>query len=90
MDTGTNLMILPYYILNSLLEKLRYFNCVIGSNSQDILGSGNSFIICFDILNIPDISLQFGDYILKIEGAGGKFISYQNNELIWEYKPING
>ena len=31
-----------------------------------------------------------GDYILKIEGAGGKFISYQNNELIWEYKPIKG
>ena len=31
-----------------------------------------------------------GDYILKIERAGGKFISYQNKELIWEYKPING
>lgn len=31
-----------------------------------------------------------GDYILKIERSGGKFISYHNNELIWEYKPING
>lgn len=25
-------------------------------------------------------------YILNIKQSGGKFISYKNNELIWEYK----
>jgi hypothetical protein len=35
------------------------------------------------------IEKGIGDYILRIESAGGKFISYQNNELILEYKPIN-
>jgi len=64
LDTGTNVILLPYYIILSIEEKLRKFNCVIGSTSKDDFGSESSFIVCFDIYNIPDISLQFGDYIL--------------------------
>ena len=64
LDTGTNVMILPNYIVYLLEEKLRKFNCVIGSTSEDGFGSETSFIVCFDIYNIPDISLQFGDYAL--------------------------
>jgi hypothetical protein len=63
-DTGTNLILLPYYVIYLLEEKLRKFNCVIGSSSEDDFGSESSFLVCFDIYNIPDISLQFGDYIL--------------------------
>ena len=55
---------LPYYVIYLLEEKLRKFNCVIGSSSEDDFGSESSFLVCFDIYNIPDISLQFGDYIL--------------------------
>jgi hypothetical protein len=63
-DTGTNLMILPYYLIYSIGEKLKKYNCIIGSSSSDGFGEESSFIICLDIFNIPDISLQFGDYVL--------------------------
>ena len=64
LDTGTNVLLLPYYLIYEIEEKLRKFNCVIGSTSVDDFGSEAAFIVCFDIYNIPDISLQFGDYVL--------------------------
>ena len=64
LDTGTNVMILPYYLIYLIEEQLRKYNCVIGTSSADDFGSESSFIVCFDVYNIPDISLQFDDYIL--------------------------
>ena len=34
------------------------------TSSSDDFGSESSFFVCFDVYNIPDISLQFDDYIL--------------------------
>ena len=64
-DTGTNIFVLPYSILESLSEKLRKFNCLIGSAEE--YGIDSSFIFCFDIYKLPDISLQFGNYILILD-----------------------
>ena len=64
LDTGTNVLLLPYYLIYEMEEKLKNFNCVIGSTSVDDFGSESAFAVCFDIYNIPDISLQFGDYVL--------------------------
>ena len=64
LDTGTNVLLLPYYLIYDMEEKLKKFNCVIGSTSIDDFGSESGFIVCLDIYNIPDVSLQFGDYIL--------------------------
>ena len=64
LDTGTNVILLPYNLIYSMETKLRKFNCVIGTSSVDDFGSESSFIVCFDLYNIPDISLQFEDYIL--------------------------
>ena len=66
-DTGTNLMILPYYFIYSLKEKLRKFNCVIGTSPNDDSEEETNYIICLDIYNIPDVSLQFGDYVLILD-----------------------
>ena len=62
LDTGTNSIILPYSIINYMERKLRKYNCVVGS-TEDEYGVSYS-IVCFDIYNIPDVSLQFGDYVL--------------------------
>ena len=58
---------------------------------QDMIETGNNlnYWSIFKLYNFV-AEKGIGDYILKIENSGGKFISYQNNELIWEYKPING
>ena len=58
---------------------------------KDMIETGNKldYWSFFKLYNFC-IEKGIGDYILRIEKAGGKFISYQNNELIWEYKPING
>ena len=65
-DTGTNLMILPYKIINSLKEKIKKYNCIIGSSSYNS-DEDTSFVVCFDIDRIPDISLEFNDYILVLD-----------------------
>ena len=64
LDTGTNLLLLPDYLIYLIEEKLRQLNCIIGHSSNDDFGEESSFIVCFDIYRIPDISLQFGDYVL--------------------------
>ena len=64
-DTGTNTILLPYYLIFALKEKLKQYNCVIGSSSLDD-SDAVAFVICFDIDRIPDIGLQFGDYILVL------------------------
>ena len=64
LDTGTNVMLLPYYLINSMKEKLKKYNCIIGTSSKDDFDSESSFIVCLDISNIPDVSLQFGDFFL--------------------------
>ena len=63
-DTGTNSLYLPYEILFSLKEKIKKYNCIIGSSSLYESDDSSSFIVCFDIDQIPNISLEFGDYIL--------------------------
>ena len=62
LDTGTNSIILPYSIINYIENKLRKYNCVVGSSEDEY--DVSYFIVCFDIYNIPDVSLQFGDYVL--------------------------
>jgi hypothetical protein len=63
-DTGTNFMLLPYELIFPLKEKLKKYNCIVGSSTLYESDDANGFIICFDIERIPDISLQLGDYIL--------------------------
>ena len=63
-DTGTNAIYLPYELLFSLKEKIKKFNCIIGSSSLYESDDSSSFVVCFDEDLIPDISLEFGDYIL--------------------------
>ena len=62
LDTGTNSIILPYSIINYIENKLRKYNCVVGSSEDEY--DISYYIVCFDIYNIPDVSLQFGDYVL--------------------------
>ena len=64
-DTGTNTMLLPYNLIFALKEKLKQYNCIIGSSSLDD-SDAIAFVICFDIDRIPDIGLQVGDYILVL------------------------
>ena len=64
-DTGTNTILLPYNLIFALKEKLKQYNCIIGSSSLDD-SDAIAFVICFDIDRIPDIGLQFGDYILVL------------------------
>ena len=64
-DTGTNTILLPYNLIFALKEKLKQYNCIIGSSSLDD-SDAMAFVICFDIDRIPDIGLQFGDYILVL------------------------
>ena len=63
-DTGTNFILLPYELLFPLKDKIKNYNCIIGSSDSNYLEEANYFVICFDIEKIPDISLQFNDYIL--------------------------
>ena len=63
-DTGTNFILLPYELLFPLKDKIKNYNCIIGSSDSNYLDGANYFVICFDIEKIPDISLQFNDYIL--------------------------
>ena len=62
LDTGTNSIILPYSIINYIESRLRKYNCVVGSSEDEY--DFSYYIICLDIYNIPDMSLQFGDYVL--------------------------
>ena len=64
-DTGTNTMLLPYNLIFALKEKLKQYNCIIGSSFLDD-SDAMAFAICFDIDRIPDIGLQFCDYILVL------------------------
>ena len=63
-DTGTNVILLPYELLYSFKEKIKKYNCAIGSSSALESDNSVSFVVCFDEERIPDISLQFNDYIL--------------------------
>ena len=74
LDTGTNLIILPYNLINNLEEKLMKYNCILGHSDQDEFSSQSYFIICFDVYNIPDVSIQFGDFILILNKYSMYFI----------------
>ena len=65
-DTGTNTMVLPYEILEEMKNDLSKFNCVIGSSSYSDDDNETSFVICLDLEKLPDISLNFGNYILVL------------------------
>ena len=66
-DTGTNLIILPHYLIYSFEEQLNKINCVIGTSPHDDSNSESNYIICLDVYRIPDISLQFGNYALILD-----------------------
>lgn len=59
-DTGTNTMILPYFLLEKLKRNLdlRNFNCYEGTTENGIQ------IICEDINNLPNVVLEVGNYYL--------------------------
>ena len=94
-DTGTNALYLPYEILFSLKEKIKKYNCIIGSSSLYESDDLSSFVVCFDIEQIPDISLEFGDYILILNkykmfytinfgyGIIGYFLNIQFQKNSW-------
>lgn len=63
-DTGTNLILLPYDLTFSLKEQIKKYNCIMGSSSFFDSDDSTAFIVCFDIDKIPDISLEFNDYLL--------------------------
>ena len=63
-DTGTNFIFLPYELLFPLTDKIKNNNCLIGSSDSYSSDEASFFVICFDIEKIPDISLQFNEYIL--------------------------
>ena len=63
-DTGTNMILLPYDLIIAMKDKIKKYNCIIGSSSAYFSEQSFSFIVCFDIDKIPDISLQFDNYIL--------------------------
>ena len=44
----------------------------------------------FKLYNFTIEENGINKYILIIKQSGGKFISYKNNELIWEYKSKKG
>ena len=59
-DTGTNTMILPYFLLEKLKRNLdlRNFNCFEGKTEHGIQ------IICNDANNLPNVVLEVGNYYL--------------------------
>ena len=65
-DTGTNSILLPYNLIFALKEKIKQYNCIVGSSSLNDSDDAIAFVICFDVDRIPDIGLQFGDYVLVL------------------------
>ena len=59
-DTGTNTMILPYFLLEKLTRNLdlRNFNCKEGTTKNGIQ------IICEDFYSLPNVVLEVGNYYL--------------------------
>ena len=66
-DTGTNLILLPYYLTFFLKEKIKKYNCIMGSSSFFDDDDLSAFVVCFDINKIPDISLEFNGYLLILD-----------------------
>ena len=94
-DTGTNSIILPYDLIFALKEKIKKYNCVLGSSASTDSDDATAFVICFDVDRIPDIGLQFGDYILVLNrykmfyaidfgfGITGYLLNVQFQKNLW-------
>ena len=60
--------------------------------TEDLIETGDklNYWSIFKLYNFIVEKNEIDKYILNIKNCGGKFISYINNELIWEYKGNNG